>query len=180
MDNRHSAQEAIGYSIANSTLGRVLVARSAAGVCAVLLGDDPAELTTDLERRFPGALLAGEDAEAALAADRVIAYIEDPHEGFDLQLDPRGTEFRLRVWRALRDIPVGETTGYQQIAERIGMPKATRAVASACAANPIAVAIPCHRVVRSDGSLSGYRWGVERKRALLDRESRHTRGPAGS
>lgn len=177
MDTGRRTQETIGYAIVPSAIGEVLVARSSAGVCAILLGDDAAQLTLDLARRFPGALLVADDAQAALAGNRVAAYIESPRAGLDLPLDLRGTDFRLRVWRALQDIPLGQTANYRQIAERIGRPQATRAVASACAANPVAIAVPCHRVVRSDGSLSGYRWGVERKRALLERESSCSHSP---
>ena len=136
-----------------------------------LLGDDPDALTRDLQDRFPQARLVGGDATFEAWVARVVGFVEAPAIGLDLPLDIRGTAFQQRVWQALREIPAGETAGYAQIAEKIGSPKAVRAVAQACAANAIAVAIPCHRVVRTDGALSGYRWGVERKRALLDREA---------
>ncbi|MFV0296228.1 MAG: methylated-DNA--[protein]-cysteine S-methyltransferase, partial [Hyphomicrobiaceae bacterium] len=136
------------------------------------LGDDPETLVHDLEDRFPQARLIGGDRAFEDIMAKVVGLVEAPETGLDLPLDVRGTAFQHRVWQALRDIPVGTTATYSEIAERIGMPKAVRAVAAACAANKIAVAIPCHRVVRNDGSLSGYRWGVERKRALIDREAK--------
>ena len=168
-----AAAGAVRYAVAPSTLGAVLVAASAAGVCAVLLGDDAEALAAELRRRFPGAAPAGDDAVPALAA-RVVERIERPAGAGDapsLPLDPRGTAFQLAVWEALREIPPGQTATYTEIAARLGMPTSARAVAQACAANPLAVLVPCHRVVRSDGGLSGYRWGVERKRALLAREA---------
>jgi AraC family transcriptional regulator of adaptative response/methylated-DNA-[protein]-cysteine methyltransferase len=149
-----------------------LVATSHKGVAAILLGDEPETLVHDLEDRFPNAKLIGGDREFEDVMAKVVGLVEAPDTGLDLPLDVRGTAFQHRVWQALREIPVGTTATYSQIAERIGMPKGLRAVAAACAANKIAVAIPCHRVVRSDGSLSGYRWGVERKRALIDREAK--------
>ena len=143
------------------------------GVCSILLGDeDHADaLVQDLQDRFPKARLVGGDAKFEDWVARIVGLVEAPALGLDLPLDVRGTAFQQRVWQALRDIPFGTTASYSDIAKRIGAPKAVRAVAQACAANPLAVAIPCHRVVRSDGGLSGYRWGVERKRALLDREA---------
>lgn len=163
-------QSDISYAIGECWLGSILVALSDRGVCAILMGDQADALVGDLEQRFPKArLLAGGPAfEGALA--QVIASVDDPAKGLDLPLDIRGTAFQQRVWQALRDIPAGATASYSEIAARLGMPTAIRAVASACAANRLAVAIPCHRAVRNDGSLSGYRWGVERKRALLKRE----------
>jgi AraC family transcriptional regulator of adaptative response/methylated-DNA-[protein]-cysteine methyltransferase len=141
------------------------------GVCAVLMGDDPLQLVRDLQDQFPKAdLVGGERGYEDLVA-RVIGLIERPGAGLDLPLDIRGTAFQQRVWKALQQIPVGTTASYADIAKVIGMPKAARAVAQACGANTLAVAIPCHRVIRNDGALSGYRWGVERKRALLDREA---------
>jgi AraC family transcriptional regulator, regulatory protein of adaptative response / methylated-DNA-[protein]-cysteine methyltransferase len=134
------------------------------------LGNDPDELVRNLQDRFPKAHLIGADQDYEALVARVVAFVEKPEIGLDLPLDVRGTAFQQRVWRALQEIPVGETVSYAEIARRIGRPKAVRAVASACAENNLAVAIPCHRVVRVDGSLSGYAWGVERKRALLDRE----------
>jgi AraC family transcriptional regulator, regulatory protein of adaptative response / methylated-DNA-[protein]-cysteine methyltransferase len=142
---------------------------------AILMGDDPAALARDLQDRFPQAQLIGGDAGFEALVAKVIGFVEAPALGLnlpaDLPLDMRGTAFQQRVWQALREIPAGSTASYAEIAKRIGAPKSVRAVAGACAANPIAVAIPCHRVVRSDGALSGYRWGVARKRALLDRET---------
>ncbi len=155
--------EVIRYAVGKSTLGLVLVASSENGVCAILLGDDPELLVPELHRKFPKARLSGGHADLA----NIIAFIENPK----LPLDIRGTVFQQRVWQALREIPAGSTLSYAQVAGKIGSPKSVRAVAGACAANTIAVAIPCHRVVRSDGNLSGYRWGVERKRRLLDREA---------
>lgn len=159
--------EAIDFAVAACSLGAILVASSARGVCAVLLGDDPDALTRDLQDRFPQARLRGDDPKFATRVALVVGFVEAPRIGLDLPLDIRGTAFQQRVWQALREIPPGQTASYADIAQRIGSPKAVRAVAQACAANHIAVAIPCHRVVRTDGSLSGYRWGVERKQALL-------------
>ncbi|KRB40083.1 MAG: bifunctional DNA-binding transcriptional regulator/O6-methylguanine-DNA methyltransferase Ada [Pseudomonadota bacterium] len=161
----------IKFAIGECSLGSILVAATDKGVCAILLGDDPEALARDLQDRFSRAELVGADAEFEALVAQVVGFVEQPGLGLDLPLDVRGTAFQQRVWRALREIPAGETAGYAQIAEKIGSPKAVRAVAQACAANAIAVAIPCHRVVRTDGALSGYRWGVERKRALLDREA---------
>ena len=162
----------IRFAIGQCSLGAILVAQSARGICAILLGDDPEALIRDLEDRFPNANLIGGDEGFEDLVARVVGFVEAPDLGLDLPLDVRGTVFQERVWRALRDIPAGETVSYGDLAERIGAPKAVRAVAGACAANKIAVAIPCHRVVRNDGGLSGYRWGVDRKRALLAREKR--------
>lgn len=164
------ARAEIRFAIGECSLGAILVAASARGVCAILLGDDPARLARDLEDRFPQAELVGGNADFERLVAEVVGFIEAPKVGFDLPLDVRGTAFQERVWRALRKIPAGSTMTYGDIARRIGVPKAIRAVAQACAANPLAVAIPCHRVVRADGEVSGYRWGVERKRALLRRE----------
>ena len=160
----------IEFAIGESSLGAILVARSARGVCAISLGDDPEALLRELEDRFPRAELIGGDTGFEALVAQVVGLIEQPNIGHDLPLDVRGTAFQQRVWQALRQIPAGETASYAQIAQRIGSPKSVRAVAQACASNTLAVAIPCHRVVRSDGALSGYRWGVERKRALLSRE----------
>lgn len=165
------ARETIRFAIGQSSLGAILVASSQKGVAAILLGDDPEVLLRDLQRRFPKAELIGADRDYEALVARVVGLVEAPGFGLDLPLDVRGTAFQQRVWKALRDIPPGATATYAEIAARIGAPKAMRAVAGACAANAIAVAIPCHRVVRNDGSLSGYRWGVERKRALIDREA---------
>lgn len=161
----------IRFAIAQCSLGAILVAQSARGVCAILLGDDPQALAHDLEDRFPAARLIGADAGFEQLVARVVSFVEAPRLGLDLPLDVRGTAFQQRVWQALREIPPGQTASYSEIARRIGSPTAVRAVAGACAANALAVAIPCHRVVRSDGGLSGYRWGVARKRALLEREA---------
>ena len=163
---------AIRFAVGECSLGSILVAATDKGVCAILLGDKPEALVRELEDRFPRATLIGGDEDFEQWVAKVIGFVEAPALGLDLPLDVRGTAFQQRVWQALRKIPAGSTVSYSQIAQRIGLPKAVRAVAHACATNPIAVAIPCHRVVRNDGSLSGYRWGVERKRALLEREAR--------
>lgn len=162
----------IRFAIGQCSLGAVLVAATARGVCAILLGDDPEELAHELERRFPRANLLGGDAAFEGLVAQVVALVERPSAPALLPLDIRGTAFQQRVWQALRAIPPGTTTSYAALARAIGAPTACRAVAGACGANPVAVVIPCHRVVRTDGGLSGYRWGVERKRALLDRERR--------
>ena len=161
----------IRFAIGQSSLGAILVAQSMRGVCAILLGDDPEVLLRDLQDRFPKAHLIGGDADFEQTVASVVGFIEAPRIGLSLPLDLQGTAFQLRVWQALRGIPAGQTASYSDIAQRIGSPSAVRAVASACAANPVAVAVPCHRVLRIDGSISGYRWGVERKRALLLREA---------
>jgi AraC family transcriptional regulator of adaptative response/methylated-DNA-[protein]-cysteine methyltransferase len=161
----------IRFAVGECSLGSILVASSDKGVCAILLGSDPAQLTRDLQDRFPRASLIGGDPNYERMVSRVVGFVEQPSAGLNLPLDVRGTAFQQKVWQALRKIPAGKTATYSEIAGRIGMPKAIRAVAGACAANPIAVAIPCHRVLRTDGRLSGYRWGVERKRALLKKES---------
>ncbi|WPP46767.1 bifunctional DNA-binding transcriptional regulator/O6-methylguanine-DNA methyltransferase Ada [Pseudomonas sp. AN-1] len=161
----------IRFAVGECSLGSILVAASELGVCAILLGDDPDALARDLQDRFPKAELIGADAAFEQLVATVVGFVEMPGRGLDLPLDVRGTAFQQRVWQALREIPAGTTASYAEIAQRIGTPKAVRAVAGACAANALAVAIPCHRVVRSDGGLSGYRWGVERKRALLEREA---------
>ncbi len=160
----------IQFAVGECSLGAILVARSAKGVCAILLGDDPDALVRDLQDRFPRAELIGGDAGFEALVARVVGFVEAPGLGLDLPLDVRGTAFQQRVWQALREIPAGKTASYAEVARRIGAPKAVRAVAAACAANALAVAIPCHRVVRTGGGLSGYRWGVERKRALLENE----------
>ena len=160
----------IEFAIGESSLGAILVARSQRGVCAISLGDDADALLRELQDRFPRAELIGGDPSFEALVAQVVGLIEQPNLGIDLPLDVRGTAFQQRVWQALRQIPAGETASYAQIAQRIGSPKSVRAVAHACASNTLAVAIPCHRVVRSDGALSGYRWGVERKRELLSRE----------
>ena len=161
----------IRFAIGQCSLGAILVAASTKGVCAILLGDDPDALARDLQDRFPKAALVGGDAEFEQWVAKIVGFVEAPRVGLDLPLDVRGTAFQQRVWQALREIPAGSTASYSEIATRIGSPRAVRAVAQACAANALAVAIPCHRVVRNDQSLSGYRWGVERKRALLEKEA---------
>jgi len=161
----------IRFALGECSLGSILVAASDIGICAIALGDDPDRLARELQDRFPLAELIGGDNEFEQWVAKVVGFVEAPAIGVDLPLDMRGTAFQQRVWQALRQIPVGETVSYADIAQRIGAPKAVRAVAGACAANTLAVAIPCHRVVRSDGGLSGYRWGVERKAELLRRES---------
>ncbi len=163
--------EAIRFAVAQCSLGALLVAATEKGVSAILLGDDPEFLVKDLQRRFSKATLIGGDESFDRLVATVVGFIEKPDDGLALPLDIRGTAFQQRVWQALRAIPSGTTMTYTEIARKIGVPKAVRAVAQACASNRIAVAIPCHRVVRLDGSLSGYRWGIQRKRALLERES---------
>jgi AraC family transcriptional regulator of adaptative response/methylated-DNA-[protein]-cysteine methyltransferase len=161
----------IRFAVGECSLGSILVAATDRGVCAILLGEDPDALARDLQDRFPKThLIAGDSAFEKLVAT-VVGLIEAPSRGLNLPLDVRGTAFQQRVWQALRSIPPGKTASYTEIAKRIGLPKSVRAVAQACGANALAVAIPCHRVVRNDGALSGYRWGVERKRALLQREA---------
>ena len=162
--------ETIRFAVGACSLGSILVAATERGVCAILLGDDPDMLLRDLQDRFPRAELIGGDAAFEAMVAQVVGFVEAPGTGLDLPLDIGGTAFQQRVWQALRAIPAGRTASYGEIAKLIGEPAAVRAVARACGANPIAVAIPCHRVVRSDGGLSGYRWGVERKRDLLNRE----------
>jgi len=159
------------FAIGQCSLGAILVAASGKGVAAIFFGDDPERLAGELREGFPRARLIGGDRNFEKLVAKVVAFVDAPRAVFDLPLDVQGTAFQHRVWKALRAIPAGKTATYSEIARRIGEPKAARAVAGACAANRIAVAIPCHRVVRSDGSLSGYRWGVKRKRALLDREA---------
>jgi len=158
------------FAVGQCSLGSILVAQSSRGVCAVFIGDNPNALVKDLQDRFPRAELIGADAAYEQLVAKVVGFIEAPRLGLDLPLDIRGTAFQQRVWQALRQIPLGTTASYAKIAARIGAPGSARAVAQACRANPLAVIIPCHRVVRSDGNISGYRWGVERKRHLLQRE----------
>jgi len=161
----------IHFAVGQCSLGAILVAQSQRGICAILLGDDPSALLQDLQDRFPKAQLVGGDAGFEQLVAQVVGFVEAPAIGLSLPLDVRGTAFQQRVWQALRQVPPGTTTTYTALAQQIGAPAAVRAVAGACAANPIAVAIPCHRVVRRDGDLAGYRWGIERKRELLRRES---------
>ena len=162
----------IHFAVGECSLGSILVAKSERGICAILLGDDPDKLLRDLHHRFPRAKLAGGHAGFERLVSRVVGFVEAPALGLDLPLDVRGTAFQRRVWQALRRLPSGTRVSYADIAKRIGAPKSARAVAQACGANPLAVAIPCHRVVRNDGALSGYRWGIARKRVLLEREKR--------
>lgn len=162
----------IRFAVGECSLGAILVAQSARGICAILLGEDPDALVRDLQDKFPRANFIGADPDFEQLIAKVVGFIEAPAIGLDLPLDVRGTAFQERVWQTLRTIPVGSTASYSDIARMIGAPKSFRAVAQACGANSIAVAIPCHRVVRSDGDLSGYRWGVERKRQLLEREAK--------
>jgi AraC family transcriptional regulator of adaptative response/methylated-DNA-[protein]-cysteine methyltransferase len=160
----------IRFAVGQCSLGAILVAQSERGICAILLGDDPHQLACDLQDQFRKANLIGADRDFEQLIASVVGFVEAPATGLNLPLDIRGTAFQERVWQALREIPAGSTASYAEIAQRIGAPTSMRAVAQACGANRLAVAIPCHRVVRSDGNLSGYRWGVERKRQLLARE----------
>jgi len=162
----------IRFAVGECSLGSILVAQSARGVCAILLGDDPDALVRQLQDRFPRAALVGGDAGFERTVARVVGFVDAPGAALDLPLDVRGTAFQQRVWEALARIPAGTTASYAEVAARIGAPGSARAVAQACRANPLAVAIPCHRVVRTDGSVSGYRWGVERKQRLLEAEAR--------
>ena len=170
-DRAGGANEDIRFAVGQSALGAILVACSTQGVAAILLGDYPDALLRELQDRFPKAQLIGMDRDYEALIAKVCGIVENPGMGLNLPLDVRGTAFQRRVWQALQEIPTGERVSYAELARRIGSPKATRAVASACAANNIAVAIPCHRVVRSDGTLSGYAWGVDRKRHLLEWEA---------
>jgi len=163
--------ETIRFAVAGCSLGAILVASTDKGICAILIGDEPEPLVRDLQERFPQADLVGAEPGFERTVAQVVGFVEAPRLGLDLPLDVRGTAFQRRVWEALRAVPAGSTVSYSELAERLGMPTAARAVAGACAANPVAVAIPCHRVVRTGGALSGYRWGIERKRALLEREA---------
>ncbi|HEY1545818.1 MAG TPA: bifunctional DNA-binding transcriptional regulator/O6-methylguanine-DNA methyltransferase Ada [Xanthobacteraceae bacterium] len=160
----------IRFAVGQCSLGAILVGATQKGICAISFGNDPDALVRGLQDRFPKARLIGGDAAFERLVAKVVGFVEAPDQKFDLPLDVRGTAFQQRVWQALRKIPVGATATYTDIAKRIGRPKAVRAVAAACAGNPVAVAIPCHRVVRLDGDLAGYRWGIARKRALLAKE----------
>lgn len=161
----------IRFAVGECSLGAILVAQSDRGICAILMGEDPDELVRNLQDRFSRARLIGGDAAFEQLVARVVGFVESPGIGLALPLDVRGTAFQQRVWQAIQAIPPGQTLSYTELARRIGAPSAVRAVAQACGANALAVAIPCHRVVRHDGGLSGYRWGIERKRALLHMES---------
>lgn len=169
---RGGVNATIRFAVGTCSLGAILVASTDEGVCAILIDDDPQVLVRQLQDQFPRATLIGADRAFEKTIATVIAFVDAPGLGLDLPLDVRGTAFQQRVWQALRQVPAGSTATYSAIARALGQPKAARAVALACAANPIAVAIPCHRVVRQDGDVSGYRWGIERKRALLQREQR--------
>lgn len=174
-DPAPEAAERIHVAIVDSAIGRVLVATSEQGICAMLPGDDDAALRQALEQRFPQAVLLESQRPPEEWLSQIAAFLDDPRRGLMLPLDLRGTPFQQRVWEALRRIPAGDTASYTDIACRIGAPRAVRAVARACATNPLAVVVPCHRVLRRDGGISGYRWGVERKRLLLEREARLSR-----
>src|SRR4029077_526739 len=165
------AQTDIRFAVGECSLGSILVAQSDRGICAILLGDDPDSLARDLQDQFPIANLIGGDAGFERLVAKVVGFVEAPELGLDLPLDIRGTAFQQRVWQSLRKIPAGSTASYTEVAKLIGSPNSVRAVAQACGANRLAGAIPSHRVVRNDGALSGYRWGVERKRALLEKEA---------
>ncbi len=171
-NSRTTGAAELAYALGRSTLGSVLVAQGPLGVSAILLGDDPARLVRDLRKAFPEARLVESEAALAGALAQAIGLVEEPWRTLDLPLDIGGTEFQRRVWRLLREIPSGTTVSYAEIARRLGAPLALRAVAGACAANILALAIPCHRVLRANGSLSGYRWGMERKRLLIEREQK--------
>jgi AraC family transcriptional regulator of adaptative response/methylated-DNA-[protein]-cysteine methyltransferase len=168
---RVETAQSIRFAVGECSLGAIVTAVSRKGICAILLGNDAAALTAELRDRFPEARPIGGDPEFDQVMAKVVGLVEAPARGLDLPLDPRGTAFQRRVWRALCEIPAGSTATYSAIARRLGAPKEAYLVGEACAANLIAVAIPCHRVVRKDGTLAGYRWGVKRKRALLQREA---------
>jgi AraC family transcriptional regulator of adaptative response/methylated-DNA-[protein]-cysteine methyltransferase len=163
-------KQAIVFSTGESVLGVVLVAKTEKGVCAILMGDDADQLARDLQVRFPHAGLHHAEVELKAVVSKVANFIAAPAMGLDVLLDVQGTAFQQRVWSALQEIPPGATESYTEVARRIGAPACAKEVGEACAANALAVAIPCHRVVRKDGCLAGYRWGVKRKRALLERE----------
>jgi AraC family transcriptional regulator of adaptative response/methylated-DNA-[protein]-cysteine methyltransferase len=166
-----SKPEVIRYTIIDSSIGSILIASSGKGVCCITLGDHPELLLGDLHHRFKNAeIIHGNETFKGLVS-QVVGFVKSPQLGLELPLDVRGTEFQQRVWQALRKIPSGSTASYADIARMIGSPSSIRAVAGACAANPISLAIPCHRILRSDGHISGYRWGIERKRILLAREA---------
>lgn len=166
------ADTEIKFAIGECSLGAILVAMSTRGVCAISLGDNPDVLVRDIQDRFPDAEICSDNRNFIQLVAKVAGFVDAPAQGLDLPLDISGTAFQQQVWQALRDIPAGSTASYTEIAKRIGAPKSVRAVAGACAANILAVAIPCHRAVRNDGSLSGYRWGIERKAELLRSESK--------
>ena len=169
---RGGNQTSIRFAVGQCTLGAILVAATDKGIASITLGDDPEELVRYLQDQFPDANLIGDDNAFSSTVATVVAFVENPHIGLDLPLDIQGTAFQQRVWQALRHIPAGTTVTYTELAEHIGKPAAVRAVASACAANKIAVAVPCHRVVHKGGSHAGYRWGIARKDALIAREAK--------
>ncbi len=173
--SRKLAAMTIFFALDKCSLGTILVAQSEKGICAVLLGDEPQYLLDDLQQRFPSAELIMGNSAFQTTVMQIMRAVEQPQLKVDLPLDIRGTVFQQQVWKTLRQIPAGETRSYAEIAKAIGSPKAVRAVAGACAANTLAVIIPCHRVVRSDGNLSGYRWGIERKQKLLQTETEHAK-----
>jgi AraC family transcriptional regulator of adaptative response/methylated-DNA-[protein]-cysteine methyltransferase len=173
---RGETADVMHVAIVRSPIGLVLVACSGQGLAAVLLGDDRDELRQELRRRFPLGQFAGADQALDRIAAKIVALIDEPARALDVALDTRGTPFQQDVWRALRAIPAGTTTTYGDLATQLGRPRSARAVGAACAVNPIAILIPCHRVVARDGDLTGYRWGVERKQALLEREASARRG----
>jgi AraC family transcriptional regulator of adaptative response/methylated-DNA-[protein]-cysteine methyltransferase len=163
--------DTIAYATGECALGRMLVARSVSGVCSVLIGAGDDELVADLAARFPEAKLVANEAVVCDDLAKVIRFVDKPSEGLDLPLDLRGMPFQRRVWEKLRTIPVGNTLTYTELARSVGAPNSVRAVAGACASNPIALAIPCHRIVGSNGDLAGYSWGIERKRELIKIEA---------
>lgn len=165
-------EAAVHYAVSDCSLGRCLVGESERGICAILLGDDDAKLLAELLTLFPNAEQEPLEGDFARRIQQVIASVDSRSVPLALPLDIRGTAFQQQVWQALRAIPCGETASYQQVAQRMGKPGAVRAVAGACAANKLAVVIPCHRVVRNNGALSGYRWGTTRKALLLQREAK--------
>jgi AraC family transcriptional regulator, regulatory protein of adaptative response / methylated-DNA-[protein]-cysteine methyltransferase len=169
-------RETIRFAVGDSSLGKVLVAVTATGICAILFGNSADAMAHDLQDRFPAAGLIESGPDLHPILTKVLGLIEAPASGHDLPLDLRGTPFQRRVWQALREIPAGATASYSEIAERIGAPMEAYAVGEACASNPVAVAIPCHRVLRKNGELAGYRWGLRRKRTLLARESEGGKG----
>ncbi|MBP0591099.1 bifunctional DNA-binding transcriptional regulator/O6-methylguanine-DNA methyltransferase Ada [Paraburkholderia sp. LEh10] len=177
---RKGAGLRVRYASAPTSLGLVLVATTDKGICKIAFGDDPAALADELGKEFASAELIDDPARLAPFIDQVDAYLRGTRQRFDLPLDIAATAFQQRVWEALRRIPYGETRSYSQIAEAVGSPRAVRAVASACASNPVALAIPCHRVVQKGGSLAGYRWGIARKAMLLDTEAHHEAKDAGN
>jgi AraC family transcriptional regulator of adaptative response/methylated-DNA-[protein]-cysteine methyltransferase len=165
------SKDVISCGVRPTSLGWALISASNKGVCAIFFGDEPEPLFDELRARWPKAAYVRGDADFARLADDVAAYIENPAARVPFPLDIRGTDFQRRVWSAMREVPAGATASYSDIARRVGAPRAMRAVGTACGANPIAVVIPCHRILRADGDMSGYRWCVKRKRALLEREA---------